>query len=102
MYVSKQGHSKDPGILPRALDVIFNSVGDRQMVSLDLKPNCFNRVVQMKDKDVRRLEEDKQGVFQLGVELEQQQQKTRVRDFSCSVCFYQVIYRRIIHSPMPT
>ena len=27
----------------------------------------------MKDKDVRRLEEDKQGVFQLGVELEMQQ-----------------------------
>ncbi len=64
-----QGPSSDPGILPRSLDVIFNSIGDRQMTELKLKPNCFNRVVQMKDKDVRKLEEDKQTVFSLGIEL---------------------------------
>ncbi len=34
-----------------------------------MKPNCFNRVVQMKEKDIRKLEEDKQGVFHLGLEL---------------------------------
>ncbi len=65
-----QGSRRDPGIIPRALDVIFNSVGERQTTSLELKPNCFNRVVQMKEKDVKKLEEDKTEVFRLAVELE--------------------------------
>ena len=30
----------------------------------------FPRVVQMKDKDIKRLEEDKVGVFDLGRELQ--------------------------------
>ena len=47
------------------------------MYGLNLKPNCFNRVVQMKDKDVRRLEEDKQNVFHLGLELNAQSRKAR-------------------------
>ena len=41
-----KGEATTPGILPRALDVLFNSVKDRQMLGLELKPNCFNRVVQ--------------------------------------------------------
>ena len=66
-----QGEAATPGILPRALDVLFNSVKDRQMLGLELKPNCFNRVVHMKDKDIRKLEEDKHSVFALGMELHQ-------------------------------
>ncbi len=38
-----QGEADRPGILPRTLDVLFNSVADRQMLGLELKPNCFNR-----------------------------------------------------------
>ena len=66
-----QGEAATPGILPRALDVLFNSVKDRQMLGLELKPNCFNRVVQMREKDIRKLEEDKHSVFSLGMELQQ-------------------------------
>ena len=66
-----QGEAATPGILPRALDVLFNSVKDRQMLGLELKPNCFNRVVQMREKDIRKLEEDKHSVFALGMELQQ-------------------------------
>eukprot|EP00095_Tigriopus_kingsejongensis_P010559 maker-scaffold421_size176100-snap-gene-0.31 protein:Tk10559 transcript:maker-scaffold421_size176100-snap-gene-0.31-mRNA-1 annotation:"golgin subfamily a member 4-like" len=67
-----QGSSQDPGILPRALDVIFNSVGEDENNLPDLKPNCFNRVVQMKDRDLRRSEEDKMAVFGLGRDLQLQ------------------------------
>ena len=67
-----QGEAATPGILPRALDVLFNSVKDRQTLGLELKPNCFNRVVQMREKDIRKLEEDKHSVFALGMELQQQ------------------------------
>ena len=70
-----QGTNNDPGILPRALDVIFNSIGTQQMLSLDLKPNCFNRVVQMKEKDVTKLEADKQEVLQLALDLQEVNRK---------------------------
>lgn len=72
-----QGTNEEPGILPRALDVIFNSVGSQQTVSLELKPNCFNRVIQMKEKDIRKLEADKQEVFRLALELQSQAMMSR-------------------------
>lgn len=65
-----QGIPENPGLLPRALDVIFNSIGEQQMIGLELKPNCFNRVVQMRPKDVSKLEQDKLNVFELGRELQ--------------------------------
>ena len=65
-----QGSAADPGILPRALDVIFNSVGDKLLTTMDVRPNCFNRVVQMKEKDVAKVEADKANVFALGRELQ--------------------------------
>ena len=64
-----QGIPEKPGILPRALDVVFNSIGEQQMLGLELKPNCFNRVIQMKPKDISKLEQDKLNVFELGREL---------------------------------
>ncbi len=70
-----QGAPGDPGILPRSLDVIFNSIGERQLLGLSLKPNCFNRVVQMREKDIKRLEDDKLAVFSLGLELGVQKRK---------------------------
>ena len=73
-----QGNNNQPGILPRALDVIFNSIGKQQMVSLEMKPNCFNRVVQMKDKDIASLEKAKQEVFQLAMDLQEQNRKNRL------------------------
>ena len=39
------------------------------MLGLELKPNCFNRVVQMRPKDISKLEQDKLNVFELGREL---------------------------------
>jgi hypothetical protein len=46
------------------------------MLGLELKPNCFNRVVLMKDKDIRKLEDDKHNVFHLGMELQAQKMST--------------------------
>lgn len=67
-----QGTAFNPGILPRALDVIFNSVGEDDNSVPDLRPNCFNRVVQMKERDLKKSEEDKMAVFNLGRELQLQ------------------------------
>lgn len=45
------GTSSDPGILPRSLDVIFNSVEQRHFSSVDLKPRHFSDVVILSKED---------------------------------------------------
>ena len=40
-----QGVPGNSGIMPRAIDTIFNTIGDRLSASLPLQPLGFNRVV---------------------------------------------------------
>lgn len=64
-----QGDSERPGILPRALDVLFNSVGDRQSSTVALKPLGFNRVAQLKPVELEKFTAEKRAIFELGKEL---------------------------------
>ncbi|NXS53665.1 KI20A protein, partial [Brachypteracias leptosomus] len=62
-----QGSSKDGGILPRSLAVIFNSVGDRLYQAMDLKPSLSNEVIWLDSRQVRQEEIKKQTVLRGGL-----------------------------------
>ncbi|XP_059138525.1 kinesin-like protein KIF20B isoform X2 [Physella acuta] len=47
-----QGKPQDAGILPRCLDVIFNSINGKQIPSLTLKPQMFTDVVRLSAEEV--------------------------------------------------
>ncbi|CAM4586533.1 unnamed protein product [Lepidochelys olivacea] len=60
-----QGSSKDGGILPRSLAVIFNSVEDRLYKAMDLKPSLSSEVAWLDSKQVHQ-EETKKLVLLCG------------------------------------
>ena len=41
------GGVKDGGILPRALDVVFNSISEQQLTDVTLKPTMFCDVLRL-------------------------------------------------------
>lgn len=45
------GNSCDPGILPRSLDVMFNSFEGKQYTAMNLKPRFFQDVVRLTDEE---------------------------------------------------
>lgn len=48
------GTPMEPGILPRSLDLIFNSLSPQQLSSLQLKPKNFSEVVYLTDHEVEK------------------------------------------------
>lgn len=67
VYLFKKGNPKDAGILPRALDVLFNSINNRQWNGMDLKPKLF--------MDVSRLSAEQ--------EAEERKAKEKIMKLSC-------------------
>lgn len=54
------GNPKDAGILPRALDVLFNSIQNRQWDGMNLKPKLFMDVSRLsleQEQEERKLKE---------------------------------------------
>lgn len=45
------GEPRDAGILPRALDVLFNSISNKQVSGYDLKPKMFMDVVKLNKEE---------------------------------------------------
>jgi len=77
-----QGSTEQPGILPKALDVLFNTINNKLLPSSDLimndssrdndvflKPVGFSGVAVCKPADIEKIERSKQAVVQLGKEL---------------------------------
>jgi kinesin family protein 20 len=65
-----QGDSSQPGILPRALDVLFNSICSRQIGSdVSIKPLGYNRVANLVPREAERVANEKKAIFELGKEL---------------------------------
>ncbi|ELT87596.1 hypothetical protein CAPTEDRAFT_132084, partial [Capitella teleta] len=60
-----QGNPKEAGILPRALDVIFNSVGNRQLSRASLKPHMFSDVLKINSALMAENEKVKESVLKL-------------------------------------
>ncbi|XP_066278070.1 kinesin-like protein KIF20B isoform X2 [Branchiostoma lanceolatum] len=61
-----QGNSKDGGILPRTLDVVFNSIAEKKWEGgISLKPRCFSDVVKLDERGVRQQEAIKAAVLKM-------------------------------------
>ena len=75
-----QGTRDQPGIVPRALDVLFNTVGSRLVGEGEgtedafvptFRPVGWQGVAEMRAEDVERLNKDRQTIIALGCELVQ-------------------------------
>ncbi|KAM7071355.1 kinesin-like protein KIF20A [Acridotheres tristis] len=58
-----QGTSKDVGILPRSLDVIFNHIRGRHYLKMNFKPYLSNDVKKLEDEQVKQEEALKTAVL---------------------------------------
>ncbi|NXS56619.1 KI20A protein, partial [Brachypteracias leptosomus] len=58
-----QGTSKDFGILPRSLDVIFNHIRGRQYLKMNFKPYLSNEVKKLEDAQVKQEEAIKTAIL---------------------------------------
>ncbi|XP_077992075.1 uncharacterized protein LOC144446196 [Glandiceps talaboti] len=63
-----QGVPQDEGILPRSLDVVFNSIEGKQYSEMALKPRFFSDVVKLTDKQIQKELEMKQAILKLAEE----------------------------------
>ncbi|KAK7497988.1 hypothetical protein BaRGS_00010859, partial [Batillaria attramentaria] len=55
-----QGNPREAGVLPRGLDVLFNSISGKQWPTMDLKPRMFNDVVKLsptEEEEERKVKE---------------------------------------------
>ena len=57
------GPAKDQGMIPRSLEVIFNSVGDKQYEQADLKPQLYSEVKRLGSSDLTAAEKFKNMVI---------------------------------------
>lgn len=64
-----QGTPTNQGILPRTLDVVFNTIGEHHYQKNDLKPQYFCSVIRLDEKDIQKEEERKERIFKIGSEL---------------------------------
>ncbi|ROT70429.1 putative golgin subfamily A member 4-like [Penaeus vannamei] len=64
-----QGTPNDAGILPRALEVLFNTVGEQQYEANDLKPRYFCGVSRLEESDIKKEEEKKERIFKITSDL---------------------------------
>ncbi|XP_054250624.1 kinesin-like protein KIF20A [Indicator indicator] len=58
-----QGTSKDFGILPRSLDVVFNHIRGRQYLKMNFKPYLSNEVKKLEDVQVKQEEAIKTAIL---------------------------------------
>ncbi|NXN01846.1 KI20A protein, partial [Sylvia borin] len=58
-----QGTSKDLGILPRSLDVIFNHIRGRRYLKMNFKPYLSNDVKKLEDEQVKQEEALKASIL---------------------------------------
>ena len=57
------GTSADPGVLPRALDVIFNSIEKGKMCEVSMKPKHFSEVRTLSSSDQAKEQEAKDRIM---------------------------------------
>ena len=62
------GNPKDGGILPRALDVLFNSIQGKQWDDVSLKPKMFSDVYKLTPKQMEVEERIKESVMKMASE----------------------------------
>ena len=68
--------------MSRAIDTLFNTVGDRQSSEVPLKPEGFSKVVSVTPAELNKLKKDKEAVFRLGLDLQQTRKSPPAEDLS--------------------
>ena len=63
-----QGTSTDGGILPRALDVIFNSISGQQWDSMIFRPEMFCNVSKLTKAEIEVEEKTKERVMRMATD----------------------------------
>eukprot|EP00092_Neocalanus_flemingeri_P032334 GFUD01035153.1.p1 GENE.GFUD01035153.1~~GFUD01035153.1.p1 ORF type:complete len:1912 (+),score=653.09 GFUD01035153.1:74-5809(+) len=64
-----QGVTGNSGIMPRAIDTIFTTIGNRQCATVPLQPKGFNGVELVGVLQQEQMRKEKEAVFKLGLEL---------------------------------
>ena len=59
------GNPHEAGILPRGLDVLFNSISGKQWPGMDLKPSMFCDVVKLSPEEEEREQKVKERTLRL-------------------------------------
>lgn len=95
-----QGSLKDPGILPRALEVLFKHIGGRQYEHMDLKPYLSSDVQKLDSELVKVERNAKAALFSL---LKEESEPTKLRKRSStssinSLSFSNVSYDHTVDS----
>ncbi|KAK9972686.1 hypothetical protein ABG768_025974 [Culter alburnus] len=80
-----QGSPKDPGILPRALDVVFKHIAGRQYEHMDLKPYLSSDVQKLDSEQVKVEKNAKAALFSLLKEEPEPTRSSRSRSSTSSV-----------------
>ena len=63
-----QGEHGNTGIIPRAIDTVFNTIGCK-VSDCPVQPSGFNRVVAVSQAELEQQRNEKQSVFRLGLDL---------------------------------
>lgn len=57
------GTATEPGILPRSLDVIFNTIQDRQLSCVGFKPKHFSGLAYLTKREQEREQKEKEAIL---------------------------------------
>ena len=66
-FFNFSGKAHDAGILPRSLDVLFNSISGKQIYDPSMKPEMFSDVVKLSADEVLEEKKIKKQTLKLGV-----------------------------------
>uniref|UniRef100_A0A671K3E4 Kinesin-like protein KIF20A n=1 Tax=Sinocyclocheilus anshuiensis TaxID=1608454 RepID=A0A671K3E4_9TELE len=80
-----QGSQKEPGILPRALEVVFKHIAGRQYEHMDLKPYLSSDVQQLDSEQLKVEKNAKAALFSLLKEEPEPTKSSRNRSSTSSV-----------------
>ena len=64
-----QGEHGNSGIIPRAIDTVFNTIAAK-VSETAVQPSGFNRVVSISQAEQEQQRSEKQSVFRLGLDLQ--------------------------------
>lgn len=59
------GPHSDPGILPRSLDVIFNSIEAKQLMNVATKPKYYSEVTYLSEEDKEEEQKIKEKILNM-------------------------------------
>lgn len=57
------GTSTEPGLLPRSLDVVFNTIDQRQFSSVAIRPKHFSDVAHLSERETEREQLKKEEIL---------------------------------------